>query len=402
MVFGRRGSEPRTAPLSAPGHVDRLSPSCGCNRPCRMWTEPSRASTMRSEHDVVNAIVAFVATAYALSIALSLIVALTGGYGGPLIGLRYLSMFLPAIAVLVAASATHEKPRVRSDFLPLRYVPVALFLVPFVMHAVMVPAMAVTGGLQWQDWLTPQSDGLYYTPASRGWGTLTLQGLAGRIVLNAIGGLAVASFLSFFEEIGWRAWLLPRLHDRMGPRSAVVLTAIIWALWNPAHRRRLAGQAGTHVSVRHHDRGLDLRLALAADGERVDRIRGSRLAQQLEPVRVQVHERRPGNGFRLVGARCGRSGTSFCGKCSLVAIARLAFWDASVRRLTPVIDDRCRQESCRRFSPRSCLPRDHATGFGWSTRNTSFNFTTARSAGRVHESSTSTMPRIQRKCPSRG
>jgi membrane protease YdiL (CAAX protease family) len=197
-----------------------------------MWTEPSRASTMRSEHDVVNAIVAFVATAYALSIALSLIVALTGGYGGPLIGLRYLSMFLPAIAVLVAASATHEKPRVRSDFLPLRYVPVALFLVPFVMHAVMVPAMAVTGGLQWQDWLTPQSDGLYYTPASRGWGTLTLQGLAGRIVLNAIGGLAVASFLSFFEEIGWRAWLLPRLHDRMGPRSAVVLTAIIWALWH--------------------------------------------------------------------------------------------------------------------------------------------------------------------------
>jgi membrane protease YdiL (CAAX protease family) len=52
------------------------------------------------------------------------------------------------------------------------------------------------------------------------------------MVLNAIVGLAANSFMAFFEEIGWRAWLLPRLMDRMGARSAVVTTSVIWGLWH--------------------------------------------------------------------------------------------------------------------------------------------------------------------------
>jgi membrane protease YdiL (CAAX protease family) len=40
-----------------------------------------------------------------------------------------------------------------------------------------------------------------------------------------------SSFLAFFEEIGWRAWLLPRLRERIA-RRAVVVTAAIWALWH--------------------------------------------------------------------------------------------------------------------------------------------------------------------------
>ncbi len=181
----------------------------------------------------MNAILAFVATAYALSIALSLIVGLTGGYESALIGLKYLSMFLPAVAVLVVNSAMNEAPRVRWDRFPVRYLPIALFLIPGVLHAVMLPLMAVVEGpLQWQDWLRPLADGLYHTPASRGWGALTIQGLVGHIALNAVVGLAIVSFLAFFEEIGWRAWLLPRLVDRMGARRAVVATSIIWALWH--------------------------------------------------------------------------------------------------------------------------------------------------------------------------
>jgi CAAX protease family protein len=110
---------------------------------------------------------------------------------------------------------------------------VALFLIPGVFHAVMLPLMAIVeGGVQWQDWLTPQPDGLYHTPMSRGWGTLTIQGLVGHIVLNAAVGLAIVSFLAFFEEVRWRAWLLPRLRDRMGGRRAVMVSAIIWALWH--------------------------------------------------------------------------------------------------------------------------------------------------------------------------
>jgi membrane protease YdiL (CAAX protease family) len=181
----------------------------------------------------MKAIIAFVATAYGLSVALSLVVGLTGGHESSLIGLGYLSMFLPAVSVLIVNFAMHEPPRIRWDRFPPKYLPVALFLIPGVFHAVMLPLMVtVEGGVQWQDWLTPQPDGLYHTPMSRGWGTLTIQGLVGHIVLNAAVGLAIVSFLAFFEEVGWRAWLLPRLRDWIGARRAVVVTAIIWALWH--------------------------------------------------------------------------------------------------------------------------------------------------------------------------
>jgi membrane protease YdiL (CAAX protease family) len=194
----------------------------------------------------MKAITAFVATAYGLAIALSLVIGLTGGYNSAFIGLAYLSMILPSIAVAIVNSAMNEPPRIRWDRFPLRYLPVAIFLIPGVLHVTMLPLMAsVGGGIQWQDWLTPQPDGLYHTPASRGWGVLTTQALAGRILLNAVIGLAVVSFLALFEEAGWRAWLLPRLKDRMGARRAVVVTSTVWAVWHvPFHLSGIQHIAG--------------------------------------------------------------------------------------------------------------------------------------------------------------
>jgi membrane protease YdiL (CAAX protease family) len=100
------------------------------------------------------------------------------------------------------------------------------------MHAVMLPTAALLGGLHWQDWLTRRADGLFYTPASRGWGVLTPAGLAGHLAMNAVVGVIIVSILAFFEEVGWRAWLLPRLVNRMGARRAVVTSAVIWAFWH--------------------------------------------------------------------------------------------------------------------------------------------------------------------------
>jgi membrane protease YdiL (CAAX protease family) len=181
----------------------------------------------------MKAIAAFIAIAYALAIALSLFIGLTGGVHSRFIGWAYTSMLLPAIAVWLVYLMTKEGPRICWECFPLRYLPVALFLMPGILHAVMLPLMAsFAGGLHWQDWLTPQPDGLYHTPALRGWGALTTAGLISHIALNAVAGLAIISFLAFFEEIGWRAWLLPRLTDRMGARPAVVATAVIWALWH--------------------------------------------------------------------------------------------------------------------------------------------------------------------------
>jgi CAAX protease family protein len=178
-------------------------------------------------------IAVFVLTAYALSIMLSFVIGLTGGYRSKWIGLGYVSMVIPTVAVAIANAMSAGKPRVlEGRSFPLRYLPLALFLMPIAMHAVMLPTAAALGTLHWQDWLTKAADGLYHSPADRGWGALTTSDLVLRIALNAIVGVIVVSALALFEEIGWRAWLLPRLSDLMTRRKAIVLSSIIWALWH--------------------------------------------------------------------------------------------------------------------------------------------------------------------------
>jgi membrane protease YdiL (CAAX protease family) len=190
----------------------------------------TQANTERATR---RGILAFIVIAYVLSVALSLLIGLTGGHESALIPLSYLSMFLPGLAVLLVNLVMHEAPHVSWDSFPIRFLPLALFLIPGVLHAVMLPlTRMIEGGVQWQDWLTQQPDGLYHAPASRGWGALTIPGLVTHIVLNAVVGLIVVSFLALFEEVGWRAWLLPRLVSRIGARRAVVSTSIVWALWH--------------------------------------------------------------------------------------------------------------------------------------------------------------------------
>ena len=182
---------------------------------------------------VEASILVFVAAAYAQSVALSLVIGLTGGYESRWIGLGYLSMLIPAISMQIARAASREKPGAAGwRGFPARSLLVALFLMPLVMHAAMLPVAAALGRLQWADWLTRGADGLYHTPAERGWGVLTPAGLAARVALNAIVGMAVVSTLALFEEVGWRGWFLPRLIERMSKRRAVAITSVIWALWH--------------------------------------------------------------------------------------------------------------------------------------------------------------------------
>jgi membrane protease YdiL (CAAX protease family) len=180
-----------------------------------------------------SAIAVFVAIAYALSMALSVVIGLTGGHESSLFGLRFLAMAIPAVAVLIAASVMNEPLRIDWSRLSLRYVPLALLLFPIVLHVAMVPVtVAYEGRLPWADWLAPQADGLYHSPPERGWGALTLGGLLVRLALNALVGLIVVSVMALFEEVGWRAWLQPRLARRLGVRRGIVVTSLIWAVWH--------------------------------------------------------------------------------------------------------------------------------------------------------------------------
>jgi len=163
------------------------------------------------------------------SIALSVLVGVSGGYRSPLAGLGWLTMFLPALGVL-AVRAPVDGREARFSW---RWLPVALLTLPLAIHAVALPGVEfLEGRLPWVPWLTAQPDGLYHAPEQLGWGTLTLPALLARIAVNAVVGLLVVSALAFFEEIGWRAFLLPRLVDRMGVRRGLLASALICAAWH--------------------------------------------------------------------------------------------------------------------------------------------------------------------------
>src|SRR3954471_22988161 len=97
-------------------------------------------------------LVAFITIAYTLSIALSLLVGLTGGPHSRLaFGLGIAAMFVPAFAMLiVVVTMKTTAPALRGNQVPLGYLAIALFLMPIVLHAVMLPVAAyLWGGLPW-------------------------------------------------------------------------------------------------------------------------------------------------------------------------------------------------------------------------------------------------------------
>src|SRR5262245_25653069 len=102
---------------------------------------------------------------------------MTGGHQSRYAGLGLASMFLPTIAALTVGAMTNEKVTIDWRRFPVSYAPIALLLMPVALHAIMLLRMTAAGPLPWQDWLTPQPDGLYHSPASRGWGVLTAGGL---------------------------------------------------------------------------------------------------------------------------------------------------------------------------------------------------------------------------------
>jgi membrane protease YdiL (CAAX protease family) len=146
-------------------------------------------------------------------------IGLTGGRQSPFVDFGLFTMLFPSVAVLVAGGATGEWPRINWQRFPMRHLPAALFLMPLLMHLVMLPAaMAFDGELRWQD--------------TRGWGSPGPLMLAGRVAVNAGVGLLVVSALAIFEELGWRAWLLPRVAGRLGPRRGLLVTAALSAFWH--------------------------------------------------------------------------------------------------------------------------------------------------------------------------
>jgi len=171
---------------------------------------------------------------FSLSILLSIFIGVTGGEHTPYQAAKFTSMFIPAIAVFILQLSGESFVKKGLQQFPLSWIPIALFVFPVVIHSICVPVIAFQNNSQipWQSWLTPTGDGLYHAPAEKGWGVLSKSGLIFHVFLNAVAGILAVSMLAFFEEIGWRAWLLPRLIERFDMKKGVVICSVIWALWH--------------------------------------------------------------------------------------------------------------------------------------------------------------------------
>ncbi len=109
-------------------------------------------------------IAVFVAINYALSILLSLFIGITGGHKSKFIGLGYISMFIPAVAVLIMTKE-FKVPVNKFDWnrFPVKWIIPALFLMPVVIHAACLPLLTVlnNGSLPWQAWLYADNQSSY-------------------------------------------------------------------------------------------------------------------------------------------------------------------------------------------------------------------------------------------------
>ena len=182
-----------------------------------------------------NDLFTFIAITFSLSILLSLFIGLTGGHESKFIWLRFASMLIPAIAVLIMNNLFKAPvEQVKWNKLPIYWLLLALLLMPVTIHIVCLPLISFLnhGSFPWQLWLIKKEKGLYISPGSFDWGTLTSIELVLKIFVNAIMGVVVVSALAFLEEIGWRGWMLPRLIKQFNVKKGILIGSIIWSLWH--------------------------------------------------------------------------------------------------------------------------------------------------------------------------
>jgi membrane protease YdiL (CAAX protease family) len=178
----------------------------------------------------------FIVLSLAASICVGFAAAMMGGsQSSMIVPLGLTAMLSPAFAAWLAARICRDPfGTFGVKSFPLVYLPVALFAVPVVQHAVDMPVMFLSFGyLPWFPWLSPDSTGLFHPPPEMHLGeAITVGGLARGLALKAVLGLLIVSLFGLGEEVGWRGYMQRRVVRQHGIAQGIALTAAIWAAWH--------------------------------------------------------------------------------------------------------------------------------------------------------------------------
>lgn len=179
----------------------------------------------------------FIAITYSITIALAVVIFFNGGLCincpfelTPLATiLLAANMFAPAVANIATRLITREgwsktflRPNLRRGW-------------PFYLAAWLLPLMAtIVGGAIYYLLFPGRFDPSMQWAQETGVIAATTDPwmvVMGRQVLDSLLYTPIAMFLMLGEEFGWRAYLLPKLMP-LGPRKAVVLVGVIWAVFH--------------------------------------------------------------------------------------------------------------------------------------------------------------------------
>ena len=85
----------------------------------------------------------------------------------------------------------------------------------------------------WASWRQPGADGLITPLEATGLGeAFPQEELQGKLLQKLLFNLPLLCVFTLGEEFGWRSFLQTRLTARVGARSAILWTALIWGYWH--------------------------------------------------------------------------------------------------------------------------------------------------------------------------
>ena len=158
-----------------------------------------------------------------------------------MIGLIALSMFFPLVGALVSNFSCKPEERINLAIKPNIGENLQSYLIAWFMPAAIILVGDIVFFVLNPQWFDPSMQSyLEITIAAAGESADDMIAqMPPTPVLFAVmlaSALTVAPFINmipaFGEELGWRGMLFPTLAERMSPRSAALVSGIIWGLWH--------------------------------------------------------------------------------------------------------------------------------------------------------------------------